>query len=147
MLVVDPERRFTVDQCMSHPWMTQGMPGANDSTDGLVGGLRGLDVQRRGVRRERTMLSSLNSVEVTAKVPVGKSKNPVKVFSKNAHKLGSSQMKGAPKGKESDPSHNRDVGEFMHMGGKGDQDLFANDGNSVYSKTDLTPDKQNGNAG
>ncbi|EEY18475.1 forkhead-associated domain-containing protein kinase [Verticillium alfalfae VaMs.102] len=134
MLVVNVERRFTIDQCLSHPWLTHGTPAVNDSTDGLVGGIRGLEVHRRGVVRERTLLSSLNSVEVTAKIPANKHSNHVKVFAKNAHKA-----KAAAK--ESGPAHNRGAGEFMEMGGKGDQDLFANDGNSVYSKTELASDK------
>ncbi|CRK41944.1 hypothetical protein BN1708_008608 [Verticillium longisporum] len=134
MLVVNVERRFTIDQCLSHPWLTQGTPAVNDSTDGLVGGIRGLEVHRRGVARERTLLSSLNSVEVTAKIAANKNSNHVKVFAKNAHKA-----KAAAK--ESGPAHNRGAGEFMEMGGKGDQDLFANDGNSVYSKTELASDK------
>ncbi|KAG7127370.1 serine/threonine-protein kinase fhkC like [Verticillium longisporum] len=134
MLVVNVERRFTIDQCLSHPWLTQGTPAVNDSTDGLVGGIRGLEVHRRGVVRERTLLSSLNSVEVTAKIPANKHSNHVKVFAKNAHKA-----KAAAK--ESGPAHNRGAGEFMEMGSKGDQDLFANDGNSVYSKTELASDK------
>ncbi|KAM0332506.1 hypothetical protein ACHAQA_002789 [Verticillium albo-atrum] len=134
MLVVNPERRFTIDQCLSHPWLTQGTPGVNDSTDGLVGGIRGLEVHRRGVVRERTLLSSLNTVEVTAQIAAAKHSNPVKVFAKNAH-----NAKKATK--EAGPAHNRGAGEFMEMGGKGDQDLFANDGNSVYSKTELAGDK------
>ncbi|RXG47750.1 hypothetical protein VDGE_04135 [Verticillium dahliae] len=100
MLVVNVERRFTIDQCLSHPWLTQGTPAVNDSTDGLVGGIRGLEVHRRGVVRERTLLSSLNSVEVTAKIPANKHSNHVKVFAKNAHKA-----KAAAK--ESGPAHNR----------------------------------------
>ncbi|CAI4216532.1 unnamed protein product [Parascedosporium putredinis] len=40
MLVVDPERRFTIDQCLNHPWMTQTMPGVNDSTGGSWGHCR-----------------------------------------------------------------------------------------------------------
>lgn len=140
MLVVDPERRFTIDQCLSHPWLTQGVPGVADSTDGLVGGIKGLEVNRRGVQRERTLLASLNSVEITAQVPVGEKKNPVKIFSKNAHKLDSGKIKGSSK--EQAPAHNRAAGEFMEMGGRGDQELFANDGNSVYSKADLTGDKK-----
>jgi len=139
MLVVDPERRFTIDQCLSHPWMTQGSPDVADSTDGLVGGIKGLEVHRRGVVRERTLLSSLNSVQVTAKVSTGEHKTPVKIFSKNTHKIEAGKMKGAQK--EAGPAHNQAPGAFMQMGDKGDGELFANDGNSVYSKTDLTTDR------
>ncbi|MBE3048630.1 protein kinase [Candidatus Bathyarchaeota archaeon] len=34
MLVVDPEQRFTIDQCMAHPWMTQTFSGENDPQTG-----------------------------------------------------------------------------------------------------------------
>lgn len=27
MLVVDPKRRFTIEQCFAHPWLTQAGPG------------------------------------------------------------------------------------------------------------------------
>lgn len=132
MLVVDPERRFTVDQCLNHPWMTQGAPNVADSTDGLVGGIKSLDVQRRVLGRERTLLSELNSVQVTARIAGG---DPVKVFAKNAHTAGAGKSNNVPK--EAGPDHNRAPGEFMQMGGKGDEDLFANDGTSIYSKTDV----------
>ncbi|KZL84027.1 serine threonine-protein kinase chk2 [Colletotrichum incanum] len=132
MLVVDPERRFTVDQCLNHPWMTQNQPGVNDSTDGLVGGIQGLDVHRRGVTRERTLLSSLNSVQVATRPPVGDSKKPVHIYAKNTKKM-------TPK--EVDPHGQRNVSEFVEMGGKGDQPLFGADGESIYSKEDISGGK------
>lgn len=129
MLIVDPEKRFTIDQCLSHPWLSQSMPGVNDSTGGLVGGLAGLDVNRRAPARERTLLSSLNSVEVTAQVQVGKNKTPVKVFSKNKNRV-----TNAPK--ETGPASQRAPDEFMEMGGKGDQRLFGEDDSSIYPTGD-----------
>ncbi|KAG7050610.1 CAMK/RAD53 protein kinase [Colletotrichum scovillei] len=135
MLVVDPERRFTVDQCLNHPWMTQNQPGVNDSTDGLVGGIQGLGVQRRGVTRERTLLSSLNSVQVATRAPVGDSKKPVNIYAKNTKKI---------QPKEADPHSQRAVGEFVEMGGKGDEALFGADGESIYSKNDIASAEKNG---
>ncbi|ROT36841.1 Pkinase-domain-containing protein [Sodiomyces alkalinus F11] len=140
MLVVDPERRYTIDQCLAHPWVTQGPPNVYDSTDGLVGGIRGLEVQRRGMTRERTLLASLNTVDVATR-PVGDSQTPVKIFSKNpdvpeAGKAGASAIK------EPGPAHNRAVGEFVAMGGKGDEQLFSNDDKSVYSTADVTDVKK-----
>ena len=140
MLVVDPEKRFTVDQCLNHPWMTQSAPGVNDSTGGLVGGIQGLDVNRRGVARERTLLSSLNYIEVTTAKVGSSDKPPVKIFSKNKVKFSTAK-------KEPGPSHQRDAGEFMEMGGKGDVELFNNDGNSVYSKADIAAPKKKGKGG
>ncbi|KAF4336193.1 CAMK RAD53 kinase [Fusarium beomiforme] len=125
MLIVDPEKRFTIDQCLQHPWLTQSSPGVNDSTGGLVGGIAGLEVNRRAPARERTLLASLNTVQVTAQLEVGKDKNPVKVFSKNKGRVTNVS-------KESDPSAQRAPGEFIEMGGKGDQELFADDDSSIY---------------
>ncbi|KAG6007788.1 hypothetical protein E4U21_005507 [Claviceps maximensis] len=126
MLVVDPERRFTVEQCLQHPWLTESTPDLNDSTGGLVGGVSGLKVDRRGPVRERTLLASAYSVHVEARVPAGNHKEPVKVFSKKEQ-----CTTNAPK--EEAPDHKREPEEFMHLGGKGDQPLFSGDSNSVYT--------------
>jgi serine/threonine-protein kinase Chk2 len=125
MLVVDPERRFTIDQCLSHPWLNAGAPAVNDSTNGLVGGIAGLEMSRRAPVRERTLLASLNSIEITREVQAGKDKPPVKVFAKNKHK-------NKNIAKEAGPAHQRAPGEFMEMGGKGDQPLFTDDVSSIY---------------
>lgn len=124
MLVVNPEKRFTVDHCLAHPWMTASNPGVNDSTDGLVGGFAGLEVNRRGVVRERTLLSSINSVQIT-RIPAPDGKEPIEVYKKNPH---------APV-REMRPYDARNPEEFVAMGGKGDQELFKE--NSYYSKNDL----------
>lgn len=137
MLVVDPERRYTIDQCLAHPWVTQGAPNVHDSTDGLVGGIRGLEVQRRGVTRERTLLSSLNTVNVVAEVPAGdNNKTPVKIYSKKPRGPQAGKAEAAAP-KEPGPAQNRAVGEFLAMGGKGDQELFSSDSKSIYSTTDI----------
>lgn len=130
MLVVDPERRFTIDQCLAHPWVTQGSANVNDSTGGLVGGIAGLEVNRRAPARERTLLSSLNSVEVTA--TVDGNRNPVKVFSKNKQRVTNT-------GKEEGPADNRAPQEFLQMGGKGDQELFGDDDGSIYPDARTAP--------
>ncbi|KAK8125325.1 serine/threonine-protein kinase fhkC [Apiospora kogelbergensis] len=135
MLVVEPEKRFSVDQCLSHPWITQHMPGVNDSTDGLVAGIGGLDVKRRGMARERTLLSSINSVTVAHEVPLGpkqKKDQPLKVYAKNQHSHSPTNVTPM----EVRPADKRDAKEFMEMGGKGDQELFGNDGESYYTKAE-----------
>lgn len=126
MLIVDPEKRYTIDQCLSHPWLTQNAPNVNDSTGGLVGGIAGLEVNRRAPHRERTMLASLNSVQVTAQLPAGEDGTRIKVFAKN--------KRDTPK--EAAPDGQRSRGEFMEMGGKGDQQLFTDDNASIYSVGD-----------
>lgn len=126
MLVVNAEKRFSIDQCLSHPWMTMRPPNAADSTDGLVNGISGLEVNRRGVVRERTLLSSINSVEVT-KVPDA----DAKIFKKNPGQ-----------DKESRPADGRASQNFVDLGGKGDPALFATDGDSNYSKADVAATKK-----
>lgn len=125
MLVVDPEKRFTVDQCLAHPWMTARVPSVNDSTDGLVGGVAGLEVNRRGVVRERTLLASINSVEVT-RVPGIDGKGAVEIQKKNPR---TANM-------EARPFDARNPEEFVALGGKGDQELFGNDATSHYTVED-----------
>lgn len=125
MLVVDPERRFTIDQCLEHPWLTQTAPSVNDSTGGLVNGVAGLEMDRRAPVRERTLLSSLNSVQITAQLEVGSNKEPVKVFSKNKNRVTNTS-------KEAGPASARAPQEFIEMGGKGDQQLFGDDSGSIY---------------
>lgn len=130
MLVVDPERRLTIEQCLSHPWLTQGAAGVNDSTGGLVKAITDLEVTRRAPVRERTLLAALNTVEVTAHLNAGKDHpSPVKVFSKNKHRVTNAS-------KEQGPAHQRAPQEFVEMGGKGDQQLFEDDGNSNYPEGD-----------
>jgi serine/threonine-protein kinase Chk2 len=129
MLIVDAEKRFTIDQCLSHPWLVNGTQSVNDSTGGLVGGFAGLDVNRRAPARERTLLSSLNSVQVTAQLPAGQNDHPVKVFAKNSRHVTNSHKEGRP-------DHNRAPGEFMEMGGKGDQELFPDENSSIYPSGD-----------
>ena len=133
MLVVDPERRFSIDQCLSHPWLTQTSTNVNDSTGGLVGGIAGLEVNRRAPPRERTLLSNLNSVTVAATVDGG-DKEPVKVFAKNKHRVTNAR-------KEDGPASQRAPKEFIEMGGKGDQVLFGDDSASIYPGETGSKDK------
>lgn len=136
MLVVDPDRRFTIDQCLSHPWMLADTPTVNDSTNGLVSGVAGLDVSRRGVTRERTLLSSVNTVQVTGRVPMGPNRPDLKIYSKNPRSAAPSGSASPAPRKEVRPSDGRDPREFMENGGKGDQELYGNDTASRYSKAD-----------
>ncbi|KAI1108047.1 kinase-like domain-containing protein [Nemania sp. NC0429] len=135
MLVVDPDRRYTIDECLKHPWLTQKLPAVADSTDGLVDGIGSLDMHRRGVVRERTLLSSINSVQTHTVPPGPNSKQPLKIFSKNP----TAQARAGPA--ETRPDHERAPDEFVQMGGKGDQQLFADDANTFYSTTEATAAK------
>ena len=105
----------------------QSGPGVNDSTGGLVGGIAGLEMSRRAPVRERTLLASLNSIAVASHV-AGDSSTPVKVFSKNQRITNAS--------KEAAPDQHRAAGEFIELGGKGDQQLFGEDDSSVYAGRD-----------
>ncbi|KAI0404291.1 SMAD/FHA protein kinase [Xylaria palmicola] len=136
MLFVEPGKRFTVDECLQHPWITRKTPGVADSTNGLVDGIGGLDMNRRGIVRERTLLSSINSVHMSLKAPLGPNSNqPLKVFEKNP----TAQAKAGQA--EARPDNERAPEEFVHMGGKGDQQLFANDDNTFYSASEATAAK------
>lgn len=148
MLTVDVEKRYTIDDCLEHPWTTQKVPNPNDSTDGLVGGVATLDFSKRKVARERTLLSSINDVKITRVIEVQPDKEPVRIYVKNPNtKMSQNRVNnsvatnsngipksiaGAPKQEET-PSANRNPNEFMGIGGKGDAALFGNE-DSIYSK-------------
>ena len=151
MLTVDVEKRYTIDDCLEHPWTTQKFPNPNDSTDGLVGGIHNLDFSNRKIVRERTLLSSINDVKVTRVIEIEADKDPVKVYIKNpnskANKINNSGYK-TPNGtaktgpkQEDTPSKQRNPNEFMGLGGKGDQDLFDSQDGSIYTKAEAEATK------
>lgn len=144
MLTVDVEKRYTIIDCLEHPWTTQGMPNPNDSTDGLVGAIANLDFSKRKMARERTLLSSINDVKITRVIEIQPNKEPVKVYVKNPkssqNRVNNSAAANAigfanGPGREDSPSRNRAPNEFMEVGGKGDESLFSYNGDSVYSKS------------
>lgn len=125
MLVTDPEVRATIDECLEHPWLTNKRVSLTDSTDGLTSAIHNLDFSKRKMARERTLLSSLNEVEVKTIVDDPKKNKEVKIFQKNKG--------GKTAAKEEVPGAHRDAKEFMEMGGNGDQPLYAvEDGTSIY---------------
>lgn len=137
MLTVSVEKRITIDQCLEHPWTTGRIdgvmnPGASmESTEGLTGAMGKLDFSRRKPVRERTLLSSLNDVNITKVIDAGtKEQLLVKVWDKNQVQTGGAEKAAAPK--EETPAHDRDPDEFIKMGGKGDQPLFGDDTTSNY---------------
>lgn len=167
MLTVDAEKRITIDECLEHPWLTNSdWINPADSTDGLTGQLGKLDFSKRKVQRERTLLSSINDIKVTKVIETapgprsGGSDQPsspalVKVWEKNPEgknirmgpakgkaKVGGKKKPGHKKNaKEEDPAGNRDLGEFMEMGGKGDMTLFGDDVTSRYLKEEVPKPK------
>ena len=148
MLTVKPEERITIDECLEHPWLTQRSINPADSTDGLTGAMDQLDFSKRKVQRERTLLSSINDVKVTQVIEGKGEQEKVKVFAKNPDEMpkhNAEQQNGAKKNgakkkvkqngptKEETPAAQRAEAEFMEMGGKGDQPLFGQDGDSHYT--------------
>lgn len=134
MLTVDVEKRASIDECLEHPWTTQRTLNVNDSTDGLTGALAGLDFSRRKPQRERTLLSAINDLKVERVIDTQPDQPPVKVWEKNT---GASQNGGHKKGHmettiEPTPASGRDPAEFVEMGGKGDEVLFDDVGESRY---------------
>lgn len=149
MLVADPEQRATIDECLQHPWLTQKPVSLTDSTDGLTGAMGNLDFSKRKLARERTLLSSINDVEVKKTVENPANNTHVKVYEKNK----SVKPKSTPNGKkkssvpEEGPAAHRDTREFMEMGGKGDQPLYVvEESNSIYPNGDAfkTIEEENG---
>lgn len=139
MLTVEVNQRITIDECLQHPWITETTVGPNDSTDGLTGALGMLDFSKRKVERERTLLSSMNDVRINKVINLQRDQIPVKVFEKKPGKAaavaaanGVSPGKLGRAKKETTPTASRDPGEFMQLGGKGDEALFGNDGESQY---------------
>ncbi|KAL3423897.1 hypothetical protein PVAG01_05644 [Phlyctema vagabunda] len=151
MLTVDVNKRYTIDDCLDHPWTTQKMPNVNDSTDGLVGGISNLDFSKRKLARERTLLCTINDVKITREIEIEPDKEPVRIYVKNPkganlqnriNKGAYTKANGEPKAKagapktEETPAANRKPDDFMGLGGKGDQQLYAYDGESNYTKED-----------
>lgn len=123
MLTVNVEQRITVEECLEHPWLTGKQPSVVDSTDGLTGAFGRLDFSKRKIQRQRTLLSSINDVEVSEIVEDDDSQ--VKVFRKNAAgKRVHNQPARIGDVREASPAANRDPHEFINVGGRGDPVLF-----------------------
>ncbi|TVY81077.1 putative serine/threonine-protein kinase fhkC, partial [Lachnellula suecica] len=134
MLTVDVDKRYSIDDCLNHPWTTQKTINFNDSTDGLVGGIQNLDFSKRKMARERTLLSTLNSVKTAKVIDTLPGKDPVTVYVKNQDAQASQNKINKSVPAEETPAHGRDPKEFMGLGGKGDQELYGNE-SSIYSTT------------
>ncbi|GAD96009.1 serine/threonine-protein kinase chk2 [Paecilomyces variotii No. 5] len=133
MLTVDVDKRITVEECLQHPWLTNTYPSTADSTDGLTGALGQLDFSRRKVERERTLLSSVNDVDVSEHVEDNGAR--VKVFHKNdaGRKVCNQPIKDK-KQRELSPRANRDPKDFANIGDRGDPVLFEDDPGSRYGR-------------
>ncbi|KAK2880030.1 hypothetical protein FQN49_000636 [Arthroderma sp. PD_2] len=117
MLVVDPEKRISIDKCLKDPWVTGIRPDVGDSTDGLVGAIGGLKVSKdRRPALSRTYLSDLH--EVTIKQVVHEKRD------EPSSKKVTIYQNHPVKAPETKPAANRNAKEFMELGGKGDQILF-----------------------
>lgn len=147
MLTVKVEDRISIDDCLEHPWVTQRTISVNDSTDGLTGAIADLDFSRRKPQRERTLLASINDVKVSQVFDNQPDAPPVKVFEKNSQMRFHTQRPSSQQHAKSDnkkqnghfertvepgPDAARDPKEFVEMGGKGDQVLFDEGGESKY---------------
>lgn len=131
MLTVNVDKRITVDECLEHPWITGNYPSLTDSTDGLTGAMGQLDFAKRKVERERTLLSSINDIEVREIVEDDDAQ--VKVFRKNgAGKRLHNQPANGNQRREPSPSANRAPGDFVNVGGRGDPVLFEDEPTSRY---------------
>ncbi|EER25996.1 kinase domain containing protein [Coccidioides posadasii C735 delta SOWgp] len=141
MLTVDVDQRASIDECLQHPWLTGKYPSVADSTDGLTGAMGQLDFSKRKVERERTLLSDINDVPVSQVYDDSRQEGygQVKIFDKNTagKRVHNQPAKGLKYRQEPKPDVNRDPVEFMHMGGRGDQTLFAHDPDSRYESDEV----------
>jgi len=147
MLTVDVNERITIDECLQHPWTTQADINPADSTDGLTGAIAGLDFSKRKPQRERTLLASINDIKVTRVIEGEEGQSAVKVYEKNANKHQNGDKANKQKiVKEAVPAANRDLKEFVQMGGKGDQVLYEDEDGSRYplSESLVAEKEQNG---
>lgn len=134
MLTVDPDKRITVDECLEHPWTTQQGLDPNDSTDGLTGALGAMEFAGRKPKRERTLLSSMNSVRVSRILPIGEGHDPVKVFEKNGNNNSLMKKTGKTNGHANPQAAagGAEPQQFMQYGVTKDQPLFADESGSIY---------------
>ncbi|KAL9100038.1 MAG: hypothetical protein Q9187_009412 [Circinaria calcarea] len=154
MLTVDVDKRISIEDCLEHPWLTQKTINPGDSADSLAGAMDQLDFSKRKVQRERTMLCTINDIKISKVIDVEEGKVPIKVFEKNANgkrvhnnpvKNGApGKSKGSTPKKEQSPAAQREPREFMEMGGKGDQPLFADDRGSRYEADEVPNQKPKG---
>ncbi|PGH06594.1 CAMK protein kinase [Polytolypa hystricis UAMH7299] len=142
MLTVDVDKRITIDECLEHPWLTGKYPTVADSTDGLTGAMGQLDFSRRKVKRERTLLSTINDVRVSKVISENDgASGHVKVFDKNSagKRVHNRPAKAGREQQEPAPATHRSPEEFIHMGGRGDQVLYGDDPNSRYNVDEVSP--------
>ena len=132
MLTVGVKQRIDIDGCLEHPWTTLHDTNPHismDSTDGLTGAMNGLDFSKRKPQRERTLLSSWNSVRISNVLPPSNDDNPeVKVFRKNGGATGAKQSAVDSQFKNANPEN------FVHLGQHEDEPLFGDDPDSQYHK-------------
>ncbi|KAK2738797.1 hypothetical protein FQN55_000435 [Onygenales sp. PD_40] len=133
MLTVDVDKRITIDECLEHPWLTGKYPSVADSTDGLTGAMGQLDFSKRKMARERTLISSVNDVKSSQVISdPADGRRQVKVFDKNT---ASKRTHNPGRGRhEPAPASNRDPGNFMNLGGRGDPALFSSDADEYYTR-------------
>jgi len=140
MLTVDVDTRITIDECLEHPWVTNqpeifaaqyaaahGKTAAathphttaTDSSESLSGAMGKLDFSKRKPKRERTMLSTMNTVRVQREVPL---------FPKDPHK--SDAVKVYVKNNEIDGG-----GKEVDQRTPAERDgaVFGQDGKSIYA--------------
>lgn len=127
MLTVDVEKRITIDECLEHPWTTGRTEGqmsfgaSMESTDGLTGEMGKLDFSKRKPVRERTLLSSINDATFFKTQATEKDDRDIKVWEQNKDQDKKTNVK------EEAPAHQRNLDEFVKMGGKGDETLYGDE--------------------
>ena len=167
MLTVNPDELITIDECLEHPWTTGHDKGLATesilSTDGyLAGTMKDLDLSKRRVARERTLLSSLHEVHVSKVIlrdeDTDKAKAPITIYAKNkAYAAGNpvapspvsetdispthgsdgdydvdESGPGAPAPRRDGPDAGLSGVQFMAVGNGKDEALFSEEGSSRF---------------
>ncbi|KAL9051440.1 MAG: hypothetical protein Q9162_006009 [Coniocarpon cinnabarinum] len=126
MLMVDAEKRLTIDECLQHPWVTQRQLDPADSTESLTGAMHQLDFSKRKPVRERTLLSSLNDVHVTRTVPVHEDGGPkLKIFEKN--QADKKRLKEGRKDDKARLAKGGDAEQFVQIGDGNDPPVYSDE--------------------
>lgn len=146
MLEVNVGRRYTIDQCIEHPWMTGRPFQPADSFTSITNGMGGLGFTRKRVERERTLLAQApglqnpdlpNPSRAQARAIAPAAAPPSSEQSNGAADKGKAKAdeeeeqdkgKAAATGVEKEESLDMGAKAFVNIGGKGpDETLYGDE--------------------
>ncbi|TGZ78921.1 Pkinase-domain-containing protein [Ascodesmis nigricans] len=155
MLEVHPGRRYTIDQCLEHPWLTGSRFSIKDSFSSVTEQMGGLAFSRKRVERERTLLAHAPGLRNMALVNPSKAKAKAAAAPDVVAASNGSVKKDKGKGKEKarssspaaaggvtprSPPLDVNTKAFMHVGGKGAEEILYSEGSTEGIKGTLFPE-------